>query len=150
MKFISRLACIFLTLLAFSDTAKADELVVVVNAASRVARLSHEEVVNIFLGRHRYYSSGLQAEPIDLPDDYPDKALFYRKLINKDIRDVNTYWARLLFSGFVYPPLQTNNASEANRVLLSSKGAISYMLRSAVDPRLVVVFSFSDKEVLIK
>ncbi len=144
MKTHSLVISLFMVCMALATPAQAEDVVVVVNASSGIKQLTQEQVINIFLGRHRYYPSGLQAAPIDLPDNNPAKAQFYRKLINKDMPDVNAYWSRLLFSGRVVPPVQTNSSIEVSKLLMSSKNAISYMFRSEVDQRFVVVYALDD------
>ncbi|MEI7429862.1 MAG: hypothetical protein WCL27_05350 [Betaproteobacteria bacterium] len=144
MKFHSIAAGLLMFFMLLATSANADELVVVVNATSGIGQLTQEQVINIFLGRYRYYPSGLQAAPVDLPDGNPAKAQFYRKLINKEMPDVNAYWSRLLFSGRVAPPVRANSTREVSKLLTASKGAISYMYRSEVDQRFVVVYALED------
>ncbi|MBI3149137.1 MAG: hypothetical protein HYZ17_11560 [Betaproteobacteria bacterium] len=138
MKLFARI----LALLSFLPCAAgAGEVVVVANAASGVGRLSREQVVNIFLGRFRQFPSGLPAEPIDQPDGSPLKARFYRLLVDKDMAEINAYWARLVFSGRTLPPLKTENSGEVLHLLASRKGGIAYVDRASVDQRLTIVFS---------
>lgn len=131
-------ACVFAMCLV--RLVDAGDLVVVVNASSGVDRLSREQVVNIFLGRYRQYPSGLVALPIDQPDDGPLKAEFYRLLVDKDLAQINAYWARLIFSGRTRPPHNARNSNELLRILTSNVGAITYMNRSQVDNRAAIVF----------
>ena len=63
-------------------------LVVVINETGGVERLTHEQVVNIFLGRFRQLPNGLAATPIDRPRDDELMADFYRLLVEVDLRDV--------------------------------------------------------------
>lgn len=132
---------IFVLTWLLPNSAGAGELVVVVNAASGVGRLSREQVLNIFLGRFRQFPSGLPAEPIDQPDDSPARAQFYRLLVDKEVAEINAYWARLVFSGRTPPPLKAERPGEVLRLLATKRGGIAYVERSQVDPRLTVVFS---------
>jgi ABC-type phosphate transport system substrate-binding protein len=118
------------------------DLVVVVNANSGVERLSQDEIVNIFLGRYRQLPSGLSALPIDQPANQPLKAQFYRKLVNKDLAEINAYWARLTFSGKTSPPRQAANTGEVVPWIVRTPGAIGYIERSMADPRLRIVMEF--------
>lgn len=132
---------IFVLTWLLPNSAGAGELVVVVNAASGVGKLSREQVLNIFLGRFRQFPSGLTAVPIDQPDGGPAKAQFYRLLVDKEVAEINAYWARLVFSGRTPPPLQTEYSGDVLRLLAAKRGAIAYVDRSLVDPRLTIVFS---------
>ncbi len=119
------------------------EIVVVVNPKSGVEKLSRDEVVNIFLGRFRQLPSGIAALPVDLPASQPEKSAFYRQLVNKDLAEINAYWARLMFSGRTAPPKQAASVDDAIGYVGATPGAIGYLDRARVDGRVRVVLEFS-------
>ena len=118
------------------------EIVVVVNPKSGVEKLSRDEVVNIFLGRFRQLPSGLAALPVDLPASQPEKSGFYRQLVNKDLAEINAYWARLMFSGRTTPPKQAGSVEDMIAFVGATPGAIGYLDRGRVDARVRVVLEF--------
>lgn len=120
----------------------AGELVVVVNARAAVDPLSQADVINIFLGRYRRLPGGVSAFPIDQATEGGMKAAFYQQLVNKNLNDINAYWARLVFSGKATPPLKTASPAEVIKHLSNTPGAIAYLNRSQVDSRFKVVFEF--------
>lgn len=128
--------------LAPGPTVAAGDLVVVVNARTAVDRLSQDDVINIFLGRYRRLPGGEAAFPIDQAVDGGIKAVFYQRLVNKNLNDINAYWARLVFSGKAAPPLKTSSPTEVSKHLVNTPGAIAYLDRSQVDGRFKVVFEF--------
>ena len=115
------------------------EPVVVVNARSGIERLSQDEVINIFLGRYRKLPNGAQAIPIDQPETSALRAEFYRRLVNKELNEINAYWSRLIFSGKTSPPRSAASVSEVITLLGSHAGSIAYIERSQVDPRFRIV-----------
>lgn len=119
------------------------EPVVVVNATNAVKQLSQDEVINIFLGRYRRLPTGESAVPIDQPEGSTLRAEFYRRLVNKDLNEINAYWARLMFSGRTSPPLQAIHAAEVITLLVAGTSGIAYLDRSQVDKRFRIVFTFS-------
>lgn len=125
-----------------SPAAVAD-VVVVVGATSPVSVLSRNEVVNIFLGRFRELPSGISAQPIDLPAAHPDRESFYRLLVGKNPAEMSAYWARLVFSGRTWPPIQTERLEYAVGAVQNIPGGIGYMDRSKVGGRLKIVFEFT-------
>lgn len=137
---VRRCFVILALLLLLPRTVDAGTLVVVVNAASGVGKLSRDQVINIFLGRFRQFPSGLRAEPVDQPEGSLLKTQFYRVLVDKEVAEINAYWARLIFSGQTMPPLKTATEAEVLRLLASRKSAIAYVDRSQVDHRLTIVF----------
>lgn len=116
------------------------QLAVVVNARSGVAVLTRNEVMNIFLGRYRQFFNGQEALPVDLVDSNPDRARFYQSLVGKDVSEINAYWARLVFSGRVRPPVQVVGADEVLKYVANNPGGIGFVDLSKVDARVRVVF----------
>lgn len=120
--------------------AKAGDVVVIANPASGLSKLTREQVINLFLGRYRHLPSGIYAEPIDLPNEDPLKSSFYRGLVQKDVAEINSYWARLVFSGKTEPPRPASGAEHAMRLVATGKGRLAYVHKSMVDHRFVVVY----------
>ena len=118
------------------------EPVVVVNATSAVKQLSQDEVINIFLGRYRRLPTGESAIPIDQPEGSTLRAEFYRKLVNKDLNEINAYWSRLIFSGRTSPPVQAASLAEVIALLAGSASSVAYLDRSQVDKRFRIVLEF--------
>ena len=131
-----------LVMLSGLGTGVRAEPVVVVNAASAIQRLSQDQVINIFLGRYRRLPNGETAIPIDQPDSGTLRAEFYRKLVNKDLSEINAYWARLIFSGRTSPPVQAAQPAEVIELLMTNPGGMAYVDRSQVDRRLRIVLEF--------
>lgn len=128
-----------LVLTAATGLAAAGEVVVVVSAKSSVTRLTQDEVIDIFLGRHRELPGGLAALPIDQPKASATRADFYRALTNKTLSEINAYWARLYFSGKANPPVQAEKPADVLAHILGSSGGIGYLEQEQVDPRFRVV-----------
>ena len=100
-------------------------------------------VINIFLGNFRQLPSGITAQPVDLPPAHPDRAEFYHRLVGKSPAEINTYWARQMFSGKTRPPIQTEQFDEALALVHSVEGAVTYMERDKVSGNLKIVFELS-------
>ena len=142
MKFARALLLIALLNISSAGMALAD-VVVVTSAQSAVEHLTPNDVTDIFLGRYRKLASGISAIPIDQPTSSSLKADFYRQLVNKELPEINAYWARLYFSGKTSPPVQATSNAEVIRLLASTPGAIAYIERKQLDPRFKIVLDFS-------
>lgn len=116
------------------------ELVVIVNAGSRVESLSREEVINIFMGRYRKLPDGALAQPLDVDGETPERREFYKKLFDKSLADINAYWARLIFSGRTAPPRALKNQAEVLDRVASDPAAIGYIERVNLNNRVRVVY----------
>ena len=130
-------------LLAATPASAAPDMVIIANPTSGIEHLTRDEVTAIYMGRTKRLPSGITALPIDQTASNPEKVRLYRELINKELPEVNSYWARLIFSGHGSPPRQADNASEVLDIVGSNKGAIGYVLRSAADRRVKIVLDLS-------
>lgn len=136
----SLIACMLAVLM---PAAHAD-LVLVANPQSGIERLTQDEVINIYLGRYRRLASGVVAEPFDQPIDSELRSRFYRRLVNKNLAEINAYWARLVFSGKTRPPQVVENTDSVLRQVASQPGALAYVERSQADTRVKIVFELGD------
>jgi len=130
--------------LSGSEAYAATDLVVIVNPMSGVERMSRDEVTSIYMGRSKKLPSGITALPIDQTTD-GDKPKFYKELINKELAEINSYWARLIFSGQGSPPRQADNVAEVIEIVSGNKGAIGYIPRAAADKRVKVILDLSSQ-----
>ncbi len=130
---------LLMLLLCASLGCTAGEVVVVVSAKSTVSRLSQDEVIDIFLGRHREYPGGQAAIPIDQPKGSYTRGEFYRLLTNKTLSEINAYWARLHFSGKASPPRQAEKPADVLVHVLESTSGIGYIDQDQLDARFRVV-----------
>ncbi len=129
---------LFFALMCLGAAASADP-VVVVNARSGISQLSQDEVINIFLGRYRRLPNGITAVTVDQPESSSLRREFYRRLVNKDLHEINAYWSRLIFSGKTSPPTQAADATEVITLLTGNPGGIAYLERNQVDSRFRIV-----------
>lgn len=120
--------------------AAAGEPVVIVHPQSGVEKLSRDEVINIFMGRQKRLPSGIVALPVEQAQPAKIRARFYQRLVNKDLAEINAYWARLFFSGQAQPPRQADSGEEILELVALNKGAIGVVDGALVDRRVRVVF----------
>lgn len=134
---------LFTLFLGFIAGGARADLVVVVDAKAGIDKLSRDEVVNIFLGRYRKLPSGAAAIPVDQAASTEARSLFYRRLVDKGISEINAYWARLHFSGKTTPPVQVASAAEVIAHVVSTPGGIGYIERSQADARVKIVMGLT-------
>ena len=121
------------------QAAQAD-LVVIANPQSGIEKLSKDEVINLYMGRNRKLATGVNAMPLDLAAVNSEKAKFYVMLVNKNLPEINSYWARLMFSGQGSPPLQVETTDEVLDIVGSNKAAIGYIDRKKLDKRVKLIY----------
>lgn len=142
LKILFRLPLLLIML--WTGIAQAD-LVLIASAGTAVDNLSREQAVNIYMGRLRKFPSGEAAHPLDLPSSETEKALFYRLLVNKELYDIDAYWARLVFSGRASPPRKVGSPSEVIEHVAREPNVIGYVDRSLVDNRVKIIMELSSK-----
>lgn len=131
---------LLLLIFLFAGRGAVAELVIVVHPDSGVASMDQNDVVNVFMGRYQKLPSGITAFPVDLS---PQREMFYRQLVAKTLPEINSYWARLVFSGRASPPRQVQDDAEVIEIVSDNRGAIGYVDRSLVnDEQVKIVFSF--------
>ena len=62
--------------------------------------------------------------------------------MDKTLPEINSYWARLVFSGRASPPRQVQDDAEVIEIVSDNRGAIGYVDRSLVNEQVQIVFSF--------
>jgi hypothetical protein len=89
-------------------------------------------VRRLFLVRQRFWRSGKQAHPINLPASSPVRAWFSQAAFGQSVRDMAPYWNDRYFHGTRPPPTV---ASEAAVILFLERtpGGVGYVRASLAD-----------------
>lgn len=142
---MNRKSVILVALFTLAPLFARAELVVVVHPHSQVNSLDRAQLINIYMGRYRQLPTGEAALPVDLTGL---KQRFYRALVNKDLAEINSYWARLVFSGQVSPPLQLASPAEVLDYVRRNPGALGFVDETDVpqDLRIVARLAESDRQ----
>jgi ABC-type phosphate transport system substrate-binding protein len=114
--------------------------VVIVHTTNPIEHLSREQVVDIYMGRYTHFPDGHTALPIDMAVNSSLREAYYEKLINKTVAQVNSFWARLLFSGRATPPAVLPDAQAVNEFVIKNKNAIAYIDSQSLNEKTKVVF----------
>ena len=119
--------------------AETGEPVIVVASNSPLPGLNPAQAVGYFTGRQRLLPNGEAAQPLDLPVDHPLRERFYRLLTGFGPAQMNSYWARLRFSGQMQPPQVVDSEASMLRQLRDNPRALGYLGRVPEDERLRVL-----------
>jgi len=110
----------------FAPLSIAD-ILVVANKDNQIETLTKKQIIDIYMGRKSTFPNGEVVLPIDQETGSTIRKLFYKNLVNKTLSEINTYWARLLFSGRATPPRPANNGSSVINIIKKNKSAIGYI-----------------------
>jgi ABC-type phosphate transport system substrate-binding protein len=136
MKTILVLAILFLSLMP--SLAASGEIAVVANKNNPLAALSKQQIVDIFMGRTKFYSTGQRIVLLDQEIDSSARRVFYQNLVNKTLNEINSYRARLLFSGRFALPKEVSDDEMIKR-LEKDSNAIGYIEADKVNDSLKVL-----------
>jgi hypothetical protein len=116
-----------------------DTLYVVVSAQSPVRSVTQKDVLALYTGRTRTLPSGDVSTPIDQQRDGAARAAFYLALTGMDIARINSYWARLHFTGQVQPPQALSDDNAVIQRLRADPSGIAYLTHEPQDTAVRVV-----------
>ena len=129
--------------LLLGASARAD-IYVVVNMSNPVQAMTQKEALDVFMGRRRAFATGNLALPFDLPRDNTTRTAFYEALTGMSLTQVNSYWARLMFTGQTLPPQSLASEMAMEEIVKQDLSAIGYLSRPPADPSLRVVLVLRD------
>ncbi|RZI54461.1 MAG: hypothetical protein EOP12_02765 [Pseudomonas sp.] len=112
-----------------SPALASDSVYVIVSAQSAVRSLNQKDVLALYTGRARTLPDGEVATPLDQLRDSTVRADFYQMLTGMDIARINSYWARLHFTGQVHPPPAVGDDAAVIQRLRADPSAIGYVTR---------------------
>ena len=127
-----------LAVAALAPLAHAD-FYLIVQAANPKPALTPREAVGMFMGRNRAFHSGAVAQVYDLPRDSTQRAEFYQRLTGMGPAQINSYWARLMFSGQTMPPYAVQDEAAMVAVVKSNANAIGWVRKEPNDKALRVL-----------
>ncbi|WP_373186058.1 hypothetical protein [Halopseudomonas sp.] len=133
---MKRVSAVLILLVTLASPLVGADLAVVAHPDSQVVTLDRAQLINIYMGRYRQFPTGESALPVDLS---PLKERFYRALVSKDLAEINSYWARLVFSGQVSPPLQLQSAEDVLEYVRRNPGALGFVDAAEVPADIKVV-----------
>ncbi len=121
------------------------ETVVIVNKNTAINTLSKDDVRSIFLGRLMTLPQTDDAiKPLDQNLNQEQGGTirkdFYHAIAHKSSRQIDAYWARLLFTGKAKPPTIVNSDKEVINLITTSPQYIGYVSSENLTPDVKVVY----------
>lgn len=104
IKTVLRFAALCLWLGAGSAQATNSSLAIIAHPSNRLAGITEEEVVRIYLGKTTSFPDGSHVLPADQQLRSPSREKFYAQVVKKTNAEVTANWSKLLFTGKATPP----------------------------------------------
>jgi hypothetical protein len=116
-------------LLASAGMARAEELVVVVNAKAPVQTLTARDVKEVFLGETAFWGD-VKIVPIGYVDGAAVQNDFLDRVVHVTENVYKTYWIKRIFREGGTPPRKVGTAAEALSAVARSRGGIGFVYAS--------------------
>lgn len=121
------LAASLIASLAVTQTARAQDLIVIVNDAVPVTSLTVDELGRVFQKERVRWSNGLTLEPVDLIEQANTRERFSRMVYNKTTAQMKSWWQTQIFAGRAVPPVELPTEAMVVEYVRSHAGAIAYV-----------------------
>jgi len=131
------LAGLMLTTLMMSAAALAD-LVIVVHP-SYTAVIDQSFLKNLYLGNTRQFSTGVRAEPLDLPAGDAIRETFLTTAMDQTPVKYRRHWSKALFTTGQQPPQELSSSTAVINAVASDPSAIGYADSEALNDSVKVV-----------
>lgn len=116
-----------------------NEVVVVVSPDSDIARLSRNQIVDLFLGRSSQFPDGRRAVPVDQAEGSAARDAFTMRILERTPAQIRAHWARIIFTGRGRPPRDVADGEQVKQLVATDPNAIGYIERRLVDETVAVV-----------
>ncbi|NVJ51826.1 MAG: hypothetical protein HWE11_15650 [Gammaproteobacteria bacterium] len=145
-KVVKRMILTTTLLMAICGQAKDEtvSIVVVTSTDSDFKQATHEEVLDLFMGKKRALSDGRAAFPLDIENENGLKQGFYERLTGLSLARVNAYWSRIKFTGRARPPLSMSSSENAISYLKQNPGSVTYLFSYQLTPELTILYQFNE------
>ncbi|MBC3933181.1 type 2 periplasmic-binding domain-containing protein [Undibacterium curvum] len=109
------------------------EMVIIVNKENPATKMFLNQVAQFYLGGSNLFA------PVELAENSPMRAEFYKKVLDKDPAQVQAIWSKLLFTGKAKAPKEFKSSAEVKKYVSETPNAMGYIEKSAVDDSVKVV-----------
>lgn len=140
MRYLALCCQALMMLIAITEIAHAENLVVIVNPQSGITQLSNTDVMQIFMGKTPVFPNGKTARPVYMIETSPLRTLFDRKALNKDTIQVRAFWVRMLFTGRAEPPSELADSTSVKQRIAGDSTLIGYVTAEDVGDTVRIVY----------
>ncbi len=140
------LASLWLVLLAgtISSAHASSPLYIIVNVANPATEFSRKDVIGLYMGRIHAFANGDRVVTLDLPRESETRVRFYKLLTGMSPAQINTYWARLIFTGQTSAPQPQADETAMLEGVRHNPAAIGYLSSTPASSDVRVVFVLDD------
>lgn len=125
---------IFITHSCFAD------IHVITHTDNPIQQLSQDEIRDLYMGRSKAFPNGEFASVFDRKEDSEIRARFFKHIAGMRLRQIDAFWARLVFAGRMLPLEKVEHVSDLERRIAENKNAIGYINQSPESENLKTIY----------
>ncbi|NMO20839.1 hypothetical protein HPC49_45060 [Pyxidicoccus fallax] len=126
-----------------SRGAEVVEFVVITHPLTGVESITRERLSHYFLKKETRWTSGVEVQPVDLPEESAVRASFSEEVLQRSVQAVRAWWQQRIFSGRGLPPETRASDAEVVQFVRDTPGAVGYV-SAGTDVRGVQVLVVED------
>ncbi len=130
---------VFSLLLFISNSAGAEEMAIIVHPSNAITDLTLNDFKHLYLRRQKTFPNRITAAPFDVADNAQLRDDFLMLVTEKTSKQLESYWAYLIFSGEGEPPIKVESYETMLKMVSTNSGGIGYLPKSLVNDELVKV-----------
>lgn len=112
-----------------SVTVQAGNIVVVVNSASTISKVTASELSKLFMGKSKTVA-GEKAVPINQDVESQPRADFSDKILGRTVKKIVDYWKKRIFSGKGKAPKEVSDDAKVIAYVSENPNALGYIAAS--------------------
>ncbi len=102
-------------------------------------QLDERQIRYVFLGKTKTYNDGTKIKTFEFAPGSSARELFIKRVVKKTESNLNSYWARMMFSSKGQPPKEVSSSIEMLKAIASDKAAIGYVDVNDLDDSVKVI-----------
>ncbi|MBF0309666.1 MAG: phosphate ABC transporter substrate-binding protein [Magnetococcales bacterium] len=120
-------ALLLLPLLVLASGEAHADIAVIVHPGNPVSTLEPSHLSDLYLGRRRTFPDGKHATVLEQPRESALRRRFFQAVNGMSLIQVDTFWARLIFSGRVLPLHTPGDCARILSSVADTPDAIGYV-----------------------
>lgn len=121
-----------------SVTVQAGNIVVVVNSASTISKVTASELSKLFMGKSKTVA-GEKAVPINQDVESQPRADFSDKILGRTVKKIVDYWKKRIFSGKGKAPKEVFDDAKVIAYVSENSNALGYISASSLTDKVKAI-----------
>lgn len=132
------LTLLIISTIAYAETYSDTAVAVIVSKNSELSGMTQKDIVDMYTGKTLVLTDNKAPIPMDYRGMDALKAIFYKKLLGKNLSQINEYWAMIMFTGQATPPQAVVSPTVMTNSVAGNTTAVGYISAKDYSPKMGV------------